>query len=131
MMNTQILKLFIVLLSSIFLLSSPVLAGDQGKGKSKSTPPGWEQGKKTGWEGEETPPGLTEEKLDKKQKVKKNKDHQNEAAEHKSKKVKAESESKNKKEKYESEIEAEKEKREAELETEKEKIKVRTKKKEG
>ena len=68
-MNNQIIKLSIIILSAIFLLSSPALAGGKGKGKTKSSPPGWEQGKKTGWEGEETPPGLTEEKLEKKQKA--------------------------------------------------------------
>ena len=46
------------------------MAGGKTKGKNNTQPSGWEQGKKTGWEGEDTPPGLTEEKLEKKQKAK-------------------------------------------------------------
>ncbi len=130
-MKIQILKLSIILVASIFLISSLVFAGGQGKGKSKTQPPGWEQGEKTGWKGEEMPPGLTEEKLEKKHKAKMKKDPQEEEMEHKNKKEKAESEHKKQKEKYESELEEEKEKREAELETEKEKLKTRTKKKES
>jgi hypothetical protein len=68
-MNNQIIKLSIIILSAIFLLGSPALAGGKGKGKNKTQPPGWEQGQKTGWKGEETPPGLNEEKLQKKQKA--------------------------------------------------------------
>jgi hypothetical protein len=33
----------------------------KGKGKEKgpnNTPPGWDKGNKTGWQGEEVPPGL-------------------------------------------------------------------------
>ncbi len=130
-MKIQIIKLSVLVLSSIFLIGSPAFAGGQGKGKTKTQPPGWEQGEKTGWKGEDTPPGLTEEKLEKKQKSKMNKGHQEEAAERKGKKVKSESEHQKQKEKYESELETEKEKREAELETEKEKIKARSKKNEG
>ena len=68
MMNNQITKLFIIMLSSIFLFSSLAVAGGQFKGKNKTQPPGWEQGEKKGWKGEDTPPGLSEEKQQKKQK---------------------------------------------------------------
>jgi len=68
-MNNQIIKLFVVILSAIFLLSSPALGGGKAKSKNKTQPPGWEQGEKTGWKGEDTPPGLTEEKPEKKQKT--------------------------------------------------------------
>ena len=69
-MNSKILKFSIIMISTIFLISSLALAGGKGKNKSKSTPPGWEQGEKTGWKGEEKPPGLTEEKIEKKHKTK-------------------------------------------------------------
>ena len=130
-MKIQILKLFIIMLSPILLISSLAFAGGKGKGKSNTHPPGWEQGQKTGWGEEDTPPGLTDEKLEKKHKAKKNKGHQKEAREPKSKKAKAENDRKKQKEKYESELEEEKEKREVELETEKEKIKARSLKKGG
>lgn len=128
-MNSKILKFSIFMISSIFLISSLALAGGIGKNKSKSTPPGWEQGEKKGWKGKDRPPGLAEEKIEKKHKAKTNKgDVQDEAADVKGK---AEKKQKKHKEKYESEIETEKDKRESELETEKEKIKARAKKKEG
>ncbi|MBW2488543.1 MAG: hypothetical protein JRE72_14060, partial [Deltaproteobacteria bacterium] len=73
MMNSKILTLFIIVISSIFLISTLALAGGKGKNKSKSTPPGWEQGEKTGWNEEEKPPGLTEEKIEKKNKARMNK----------------------------------------------------------
>jgi hypothetical protein len=129
MMNSKFLKFSIIIISSIFLISSLALAGGKGKYKSKSTPPGWEQGEKKGWHGKDQPPGLSEEKIEKKHKAKMNKgDDQDEAADVKEK---AEKKQKKHKEKYESEIESEKDKRESELETEKEKIKARAKKKDG
>ncbi len=127
-MNLKILKFAVVMISSIFLISSLASAGGKGKNKNKSTPPGWEQGEKTGWKGEKKPPGLSEEKIEKKHKAKMNKGDQDEAAKVKQK---AEKKQKKAKENYESEIETEKDKRESELETEKEKIKDRAKKKEG
>ena len=51
-----------------FIYGSPVLAAGQDKGKNSSTPPGWQQGEKAGWEGD-APPGLTEEQLEKKKKA--------------------------------------------------------------
>ena len=65
-MNNQIIRLSIIILSSILLLSSLALAGGKDKAKNKTKPPGWEHGEKTGWKGENTPPGLTEDKLEKK-----------------------------------------------------------------
>jgi hypothetical protein len=128
MMNSKILTIFIIIFSSIFLISSLALAGGKGKNKTKNTPPGWEQGEKTGWNEEEKPPGLTEKKIEKKHKAKMNKDDQDEAVDVKEK---AEKKQKKHKEQYESELEAEKDRRESELETEKEKIMDRTKKKEN
>lgn len=127
-MNPKFIKFFIIMLSSVFLISSLALAGGKGKNKSKSTPPGWEQGEKTGWKGEEKPPGLTEDKIEKRHKAKMNAGDQDEAA---GVKQKAEKKQKKQKKQYESEIETEKQKREAELETEKEKLKSRTKKKDS
>ena len=127
-MNPKFIKFFIVMLSSVFLISSLALAGSKGKNKSKSTPPGWEKGQKTGWKGEEKPPGLSEDKIEKKHKGKMNESDHDEAADVKEK---AEKKQKKHKEQYESEIETEKQKRDAELETEKEKIKSRTKKKDS
>ena len=97
----------------IFLLGSPALAGDKGKGKSKSVPPGWEQGEKKGWDGKDTPPGQTEKKQKAKMKGEQNK-----------------GKDKNKNEKAKHEAEVEKTKREAEIEKENKK-KAETKKKKG
>ena len=110
-MHSKILTTSILMISSIFLISSLALAGGKGKNKSKNTPPGWEQGEKTGWKGEGKPPGLSEEAAGVKEKAEKEQDKH--------------------KEKYESELETQKEKRESELETEKEKIKTRAKKKDS
>ena len=107
-MNNQITKVFIIMLSSIFLFSSLAVAGGQFKGKNRSQPPGYEQGEKTGWKGEDTPPGLTEEK-------------------------KAEQKTKLQEEKTEQEAEIQKQKksREAEMKNEQEKLKSQSKKKKG
>jgi hypothetical protein len=43
----------VVKIRYIFLLGSLALAGGKGKGKSKSVPPGWEQGEKAGWDGKD------------------------------------------------------------------------------
>jgi hypothetical protein len=122
-MNNQILKLSIIILSSIFLLGSLALAGGKGKGKIKTKPPGWEQGEKTGWKGEDTPPGLTEEKLEKKQKTKMKSDRNKDKAKNKSEKAKHEAGLEKEKADQEAEIEKEKKKREAEIKKEKEKMK--------
>ena len=122
-MNTNILKLSIIILASIFLLSSPALAG--GKGKNKSRPPGWEQGEKTGWKGEDTPPGLDEEKLEKKQKAKMKGDEVKDEAQQKSRKAEQE------KAGQEAGLEKEKNKRETEMEKEKEKLESQSMKKKG
>ncbi|MDX1707636.1 MAG: hypothetical protein R3274_03475 [Desulfobacterales bacterium] len=127
-MNSKIITFSIAMISLIFLISSLTFAGGQGKNKSKSTPPGWEQGEKTGWKGKDKPPGLTEDKIEKKHKAKMNEGDQDEAADIKEK---AEKKQKKHKEQYESEIETEKQKRDAELETEKEKLKSRTNKKDS
>ncbi len=103
-MNHQIIKLFVVILSSIFLLGSPALAGGKAKGKNKTQPPGWEQGEKTGWKGEDTPPGLTEEKLEKKQE-----------AGMKGEEARAKAQKEGKKVKSEAELEAEKAEQEARI----------------
>jgi hypothetical protein len=127
-MNSKILTAAVITISSIFLIGSLALAGGKGKNKTKSTPPGWEQGKKTGWQGEEKPPGLTEEKIEKKNKAKMKKGDQDEAVEVKEK---AEKKQKKVKEKYESEIDTEKEKQESEREPAKDKKKARSKNKES
>ena len=128
-MNTQIIKLFIIILSSVFLLSSLSLAGGKSKGKHKTNPPGWEQGEKTGWKGEDTPPGLTEEKLEKKQKAKMKQDKSK--AKNKSEKAKDEAEVQKEKVEQEAEIDEEKKEREAELKKEKKKMKSNSKDKKG
>lgn len=128
-MNHQIIKLFVVILSSIFLLSSPALAGGKAKGKNKTQPAGWEQGEKTGWKGEDTPPGLTEEKLEKKQKAGMKGEETKARVQKQSKKTKQEAEEE--KAEQEAEIEKQKKERKTEINQEKEKIKSNTKKKEG
>jgi hypothetical protein len=128
-MNNQIIRLSIIILSSIFLLSSPALAGGKGKGKNKNKPPGWEQGEKTGWKGEDTPPGLTEEKLEKKQKAGMKGQEAKANAQKEGKKAKPETELEAKKAKQEAELEEEKKNREAEIKKEKEKLKSSSKKK--
>jgi hypothetical protein len=129
MMKTQILKLPIIILSSIFLLSSPALAGGKAKGKNKTQPPGWDQGDKAGWNGEDKPPGLTDEKLEKKQKAGMKGEKAKAKAQKEGKKVKSEAEEE--KAEQEAEIEKQKKERETEINQEKEKIKSNTKKKEG
>jgi len=130
-MNNQIIRLSIIILSSIFLLSSPALAGGKGKGKNKTQPPGWEQGEKTGWKGEDTPPGLTEEKLEKKQKAGMKGQEAKAKAQKEGKKAKPETELEAEKAEQESKIEQEKKKREAEMKKEKEKLKSKSKDKKG
>jgi len=130
-MNNQIIRLSIIILSSIFLLSSPALAGGKGKGKNKNKPPGWEQGEKTGWKGEDTPPGLTEEKLEKKQKAGMKGQEAKAKAQKEGKKAKPETELEAEKAEQESKIEQEKKKREAEMKKEKEKLKSKSKDKKG
>ncbi len=128
-MNNQIIKLFVVILSAIFLLSSPALGGGKAKGKNKTQPPGWEQGEKTGWKGEDTPPGLTEEKMEKKQKSRMKGDEAKAEAE--GEKAKQGTELQEEKTEQEAEIEKEKKKQEAELKKEKKRIKSNSKKKNG
>ena len=128
-MNHQIIKLFVVILLSIFLLSSSALAGGKAKGKNKTQPPGWEQGEKTGWKGEDTPPGLTEEKLEKKQEAGMKGEETKARVQKQSKKTKQEAEEE--KAEQEAEIEKQKKERKTEINQEKEKIKSNTKKKEG
>ena len=130
-MNTQTVKGFIIILSSIFLIGSPALADGKGKGKNKTNPPGWEQGEKKGWDGKDTPPGLSEEKLEKKQKVKMNEDGDQSKAKNKSEKVKHEAELEKEKAEQEAEIEEEKKKQEAEIKKEKKEMKSTSKKKKG
>jgi hypothetical protein len=68
MMKNTTAKFFVLTILSIFMAGSPALAADKDQDKNQSTPPGWEQGQKTGWQGD-TPPGLTEEKLERKKKA--------------------------------------------------------------
>jgi hypothetical protein len=129
MMNNQILKLSIIILSAIFLLSSPALAGGKAKGKNKTQPPGWEQGEKTGWKGEDTPPGLTEEKLEKKQKARMKGEEAGARSQEEGKKLKQEAEQEKEEVEQEAAIEQKKKKQEAEIKKEKEKMKSKSKKK--
>jgi hypothetical protein len=128
-MNNQITKLFIIILSSIFLFSSLAVAGGKAKGINKTKPPGWEQGEKTGWKGEDTPPGLTEEKLEKKQKAGVKGEEARDKAKEKGEKIKSEAELEAEQAEQNAEIEKEKKKREAEIE--KENMKSKSKKKNG
>ena len=112
-MKSTPIKLFILMLVSVFMSGLLAFAADRNNGKSPSTPPGWEQGEKTGWEGS-TPPGLSEEQLEKKKKAgKKSGKHK---AKVKSEDEKARHQARLKKEKAESEIEIEKEKSSDEIE---------------
>jgi hypothetical protein len=131
MMKTQILKLSIIILSSIFLLSSPALAGGKAKGKNKTQPPGWEQGEKTGWNGEDKPPGLTDEKLEKKQKAGMKGQETKTKAQKEGEKVKSEAELEAEKAKQEAEIEQDKKNRETEIKKEEKKLKSNSNKKKG
>ena len=130
-MNNQITKLFIIILSSIFLFSSLAVAGGKSKGKNKAQPPGWEQGKKKGWEGKDKPPGLTEEKLQKEQKARMKGDEAKNKAEEEVEKAKQESELQEKNAEQEAEIKKQKKVKEAEMKNEQEKIKSQSKKKKG
>ena len=120
---------FIIILSSIFLFSSLVVAGGQFKGKNKTQPPGSEQGKKTGWKGEETPPGLNEEKVEKKQKARMKGDEAKDKAQEEGEKAIEETELKEEKAEQEAAPEQKKKKQEAEIKKEKEKMKSKSKKK--
>ena len=126
-MNNQITKLLIIILSSVFLFSSLASAGGQFKGKNKTQPPGWEQGEKKGWKGEDTPPGLTEEKMEKKQKSRMKGDEAKAQVE--GEKAKQEAELQEEKTEQEAEIQKQKKKREAEMKNEQEKLKSHSKKK--
>lgn len=128
-MNNQITKISIIILSSIFLFGSLAVAGGQFKGKNKSQPPGWEQGKKTGWKGEDTPPGLTEDKLEKKQKSRMKGDEAKTKAQEEGEKAIQETELQEEKAEQEAEIQKQKKKREAEMKNEQEKLKSHSKKK--
>ena len=130
-MNNQIAKLFIIILSAIFLFSSLAVAGGKSKGKNKPQPPGWEQGEKKGWKGEDTPPGLTEEKLEKTQKSRMKGDEAKAKAEEEGEKAIQETELQEEKTEQEAEIQKQKKKREAEMKKEKEKVKSKSKKKEN
>lgn len=127
-LDADIAKFFIIILSIIFMLNSMALAGGKDKGKNKTKPPGWEQGEKTGWDGEDAPPGLRQEKLEKKNKAQKMENRSKDKAKNKGKKAKHEAELE--KEKAEQEAELEKE-REAEIKKEKKKIKSKSNKKKG
>ena len=90
------------------MAASLAFSADQGNEKNQSTPPGWEQGEKTGWQGD-TPPGLTEDELQKKKKAgKKSGKHKVDA---KKEAGNAQQKAVLKKEKAESEMELEKEKK--------------------
>jgi hypothetical protein len=113
MMKSTPIKLFILTLVSVFISGLPAFAADRDNGKNQSTPPGWEQGEKTGWEGN-TPPGLSEGQLEKKKKAgKKSGKHKVKA---KSEAEKARHEARLKKEKAGSEMQTEKEKSMEEIE---------------
>jgi hypothetical protein len=123
MMKSTTAKFFALTIVSIFMAAfmarSPALAAGEDKGKNQSTPSGWEQGNKTGWEGD-TPPGLTEEKLEKKKKAgKKSGKHK---AKVKKEGEKAKHEAELKKEKNKSEMEGEKERSAEEIEKAKKKM---------
>lgn len=120
-MNNKISKLFLIIFSSIFLLSSLAVAGGKAKGKNKTKPPGWEQGEKTGWKGEDTPPGLTEEKLEKKQKAGVKGEEARDKTKEKGEKKKSETELEAEQAEQKAELEKEKKKREAELKEKKKK----------
>ena len=141
-MKNQITKLSIVILSAIFLFSSLAVAGGQFKGKNKTQPPGYEQGKKTGWKGKGTPPGQTEEKTERKQKYQMKGDEAKakaqeegekaeQEAELQEEKAEQETELKEEKTKQEAEIQKQKTKKEAEMKNEQEKVKSYSKKKKG
>jgi len=130
-MKSQIIKLSILILSAIFLISSLSLAGEKGQGKTKSTPPGWEQGKKTGWEGEETPPGMTEQKMEQKQKAGMKGKETKARMQKQSKKTKQEAEQEKEKAEQEADIEKQKKKQEAQMNQEKEMMKSNTLRKTG
>ncbi len=128
-MKSTSLKFVVLMILSVFMTGSLALAAEKEKGKNQSTPPGWEQGEKTGWEGD-TPPGLTEEALEKKKKAGKKSGKQK--AKIKSESEKAKHEAELKKEKGESEMETEKEKSAEETEkATKRKIKTQSNDKEG
>jgi len=113
MMKSITVKFFLLTIVSIFMAGSPALAADRNPAKKQSTPLGWEQGNKTGWEGE-TPPGLTDEKLEKKKKAgKKAGKHK---AQLKNQGENAKHAAELKKQKAGSEIEAQKEKSAEEIE---------------
>jgi hypothetical protein len=131
MMNNQTLKYFIIILSAIFLLSSPALAGGKGRGKNKTQPPGWEQGEKTGWEGEDTPPGLNKEKLEKKQKGRMKREETRTRSRKEVQKAKQETDLEAEKVEQEAEMQKEKKKQEAEMKKEKEQMRSTSKKKKG
>jgi hypothetical protein len=131
MMKNQIIKLSIVILSVIFLISSPALAGGKGKSKNKTAAPGWEQGEKTGWEGEDAPPGLTEEKLEKKQKARMKREETRTRSRKEVQKAKQETGLEGENTEQEAEMQKEKKKREAEMKKEKEQMRSRSKKKNG
>ena len=117
------------MLSSIFLFSSLAVAGGQFKGKNKTQPPGWEQGEKKGWKGEDTPPGLSEEKQQKKQKSRMKGDEAKSKAEEEGEKAIQETELQEEKTEQQAEIQKQKKKREAEMKNEQEKLKSHSKKK--
>ncbi len=73
---SKITKLFIFILAALpLILGGPVLYAKEHGGHAKEhggkehggkkhggTPPGWTEGKKTGWEGEGKPPGILKKK---------------------------------------------------------------------
>ena len=112
-MKNTITKFFGLTIMSFLMAASLAFAADQEKEKNQSTPPGWEQGEKTGWQGD-TPPGLTEDELKKKKKAgKKSGKHK---ADVEKEAGNAQQKAGLKKEKAESEMEVEKEKSLEELE---------------
>jgi hypothetical protein len=119
MMKNTITKFVGLTIMSVLMAASLAFAADKDTEKNQSTPPGWEQGEKTGWQGD-TPPGLTEDELQKKKKAgKKSGKHKADA---KKEAGNAQQKAGLKKEKAESEMELEKEKSLEEIEKKKKKL---------
>ena len=128
-MNKPIIHFINVVIASLMLLSLPAFADEASRDENKGTPPGWEQGEKTGWQGKDRPPGLNEEKPKKKQKATMKGEEAGAKVKKEGKKIKPEAEPKEEQAEQEADIEKQKKKREAEIKKEKEKMKSNSKKK--